>query len=354
MPTASVATTVTLCTPDVFSAVIVPTYVSLATNVSGSLLAVTLATPDASVALTVTVINPVNSTSVRLSSTEFISGSVVSTSYVFELSSATLSNSSVATTVTLCTPAALSAFITPFQVPLSSASSSPLAVTLATPDASVARTATLIDPSGEITVGASTTDVITGGVASTSYVFVLFSATLPATSVATTVTLYVPDVLSAVIVPSHVPLSNVSATSLAVTLATPDASVAMTATPIDSSGPTVVRASTTEVITGAVSSTSYVLELSSATLANSSVATTVTLCTPDMLSAGIVPSQISVTSVSSSPLAVTLATPDASVAITATLINPFGATTVGLSSTEVISGGVASTSYVFVVCSAAF
>ena len=281
--------------------------------------------------------------------------SATSTSYVVSLLASSLPAASVATTVTGYSPAALSDIIVPFQVPLTSVSATLLAVTLYTPDASsVAMTATLIDSFGTTTARSISTEVISGGVASTSYVFEISSATLPTASVATTVTLYIPDVFSAVIVPSQAPLTYGSSSPLAVTLATPDASVTLTATLIDPSGPTIVRASTTEVISGDVESTSYVFELSSSTLANSSVATTVTLCTPASLSAVIVPFQMPLSSTSGSLLAVTLATPDASVAITATLIDPFGATTVGLSSTEVISGGVASTSYVFVVCSAAF
>ena len=169
----------------------------------------------------------------------------------------------------------------------------------------------------------------------TSYVVPLSVASLPATSVATTVTVYVSAALSAVIAPSQVSLTSVSATSLAVTLATPEsASAAVTDTLIDPFGATTAGSSTTEVISGAVVSTTYVFELSSATLFNVSVATTVTLYMPDVLSAVIAPSQMPLTSASATSLAVTLATPAASVATTFTLIDPFGTTNSGSSTTE--------------------
>ena len=67
---ASVATTVTLYVPGAPAAVIVPAHVSLATSVSTTLSAVTLAMPDSSVTLTVTLIDPFGATSVGSSTTE--------------------------------------------------------------------------------------------------------------------------------------------------------------------------------------------------------------------------------------------------------------------------------------------
>ncbi len=177
----------------------------------------------------------------------------------------------------------------------------------------------------------------------TSYVVLLSSATLPDASVATTVTLYIPAALSAFIMPSHVPLTSVSATSSAVTLNTPAASVATTVTLIDSFGTTLVRSIATEVISGSVvSSTSYVVSSFLATLSNVSIATMVTSCTPYVLLAFITPSQVPLLSASATPLAVTLNTPAASVAITSTLIVSFGSTSTGSSTTEVITGGIVS------------
>ena len=66
-------------------------------------------------------------------------------------------------------------------------------------------------------------------------------------SIATTVTLYVPGVLAAVIVPSHMSFpASVSGTSLAVTLAILELSVTLTVTVIGSFGSTSVRLSATE------------------------------------------------------------------------------------------------------------
>nr|QNO48502.1 hypothetical protein IMNOINEI_00002 [Methanosarcinales archaeon ANME-2c ERB4] len=182
------------------------------------------------------------------------------------------------------------------------------------------------------------------------YVAVLSIAALPDASVATMSTLYAPGAPTPTIVPIHRSSpASASKTPSAVTLAMPDlSSVTVTVTVIDSPDRRTSGSSTTEVIIGGVVSSStctvYVAESSVALLAFSelSVATTVTLCTPDALSAVISPSHMSFsTSASGVPLAVTLAMPDSSsVTVTVTVTNPFGATSVGLSTTEDISGGV--------------
>nr|QNO48501.1 hypothetical protein IMNOINEI_00001 [Methanosarcinales archaeon ANME-2c ERB4] len=90
-----------------------------------------------------------------------------------------------------------------------SASEAPSAVTLAMPDLSVTVTVTVIDPFGATSVGSSKTEVITGGVVSSGSFTVYVAESSVAllafseSSIATTVTLYVSNALSAVIVPTH-------------------------------------------------------------------------------------------------------------------------------------------------------
>ena len=145
-------------------------------------------------------------------------------------------------------------------------------------------------------------------------------------SIATTVTLYVAGVLGAIIVPSHVSFpTSVSEILSAVTLAMPESSVTFTVTLINPFGATSVRLSATELIVGGVASnTVYVVELSVSSFPDASVATTVTVYVPGVLTAVIVPSYVPSTGRSVTPLAVTLVTPASLVASTVTKIAPPG------------------------------
>jgi len=96
-----------------------------------------------------------------------------------------------------------------------------------------------------------------GGVLSTLY-FAVSVALLPAASDATTVNVCTPSVMAAVMVPTHLPATSVSATLSALTEVTPTLSVASTVTVIGAPPLTKVLSSVIETIVGGVVSTSSV------------------------------------------------------------------------------------------------